>query len=283
MTAVYGWRSKTMAAMAALACSVFAACRSPAAPLDTPPRTFETSFESVAEFGAFYIVPPGDYDSRHELSAENVRDGSYAHKAWIERARDDDNDGLVYLPHRAYPTVQLQKTPGGAYRTPCLVSFWVYLDITLADRPAGHIDDWFSFATLSPDPSDAWSRTVLANLAPDGYLRLVHVPNQGQQIYRYQASAVDDLSGTRKFPYRTWTRIDMLIDFDAASGYAKLWQNGDLVSEAAVRGGAGQLEQAHFGLYAAAALAAGTVYNDKLRIKEVADEAEALALVAAPW
>jgi hypothetical protein len=246
-------------------------------------RSFETSFESVSDFSGFYIVTQGDYDSNHSLSAEQLRDGGYSHKAWIVKARAANNDSAVYLPHRAYPTIQLHKTSGGVFRTPCLVSLWVYLDMQLTDRPAGQIDDWFSFATLSPDASDGWTRTIGVNIVHDGYVRLVHVPDQGKQEYIYQAAAPNDPDGKLLFPQRKWVRLDILISLDAQNGYAKVWQNGSLVSHALVRGGNGTLAQSHFGLYASAAIAAGTIFNDKLRIRETADEKEALALVGDNW
>ncbi len=248
-----------------------------------PPRTFETSFESLDDFNGFYIVPPGSYDSSHALSQDIAVHAAFAHKAWILAARAADNDGWEYRPHRAYPTIQFQKTPEGVYRTPCLASVWVYLDMTLVDRPPGRIDDWMSFATLTPDASDDWVRTVLVNVGPDGYARLMHVPRQGEQIHLFQAGSPNDPSGALLFPRGTWVRFDVYIDFSASGGYAKVWQNGDLVSYAAVEGGAGGLAQAHFGLYASAAVPSGVVYNDRLRIAEVPGEAEAFALVQAAW
>jgi len=242
-------------------------------------RIFESSFESINDFDGFYIVPQGDWDSWHELSSEKVRDGSLSHKAWITAARAADNDGLEYRPHRAYPTIQLHKTAEGSFVTPCLISFYAYLDMELEDKPAGKIDDWFSFATLSPDPSDYWIRTVLVNIAPDGYLRLVHVPDQGEQEYLYQAGADSDAGGALLYTYRDWVRIDIYLDLSRDAGYAKVWQNGVLVSHARVEGGDGLLAQAHFGLYASAAVASGTVYNDALSIREVAGEDEALSLL----
>lgn len=237
-----------------------------------PNRTFTTSFETIPDFDGFYIVPQDTYDSTQDLLTEQVYDGTFSHKAWILRKRADSNDGL-YLPHRAYPTIQFQKTADGIYRTPCLVSMWVYLDITLTVR-AG-IDDWFSFITLSPDTSDNWARTVVVNITPDGYIRLVHVPNQGEQDYIYQV----DSNVSLQFPYAQWVRLDLLINFDSEKGYAKLWQNGTLISHAAVNGGNSGQAQAHFGLYASAAIESGTIFNDKLRIIEVSDEVEALLLV----
>jgi len=269
---------KTILAIVLCPVFLFLSCKTStsAESITTSPRTFETSFEQVSDFDGFYIVPQNDFDSNHDLAPDIVKDGVKSHKAWILKARDINNDGLIYLPHRAYPTIQFHKTSTGSFRTPCLVSFWVYLDINLVDKPTGSIDDWFSFATLSPDSSDSWSRTVLVNITPDGYVRLVHVPRQGEQIYVFQTDSL-------KFPYRQWVRLDILIDFNSTNGYAKVWQDSQLVSHAKVEGGDGLLAQAHFGLYASAAIPSGTIYNDKLRIKEVKDEAEALALVSDSW
>jgi hypothetical protein len=47
------------------------------------------------------------------------------------------------------------------------------------------------------------------------------------------------------------------------------------MSHAAVEGALGGLAQAHFGLSASAAIASGTIYNDRLKIREVVDETEA--------
>jgi len=235
-------------------------------------RLFKTSFESISDFSDFYIVPQGDYDSNHELSIEKIISGAYSHKAWITGPRSDTNDGIIYLPHRAYPTVQLYKTSIGSFVTPCIITFYANLDITLQDKPLGQIDDWFSFATLSPDKSDNWVRTILVNIAPDRMLRLVHVPDQGKQEYIYQNT-------TLEYPYQEWVRISIYIDLSEENGYAKLYQNGTLVSHAKVNGGNGVLEQAHFGLYASAAISSGTIYNDDLEIREVRNESEALEYV----
>lgn len=242
-------------------------------------RTFESSFESLDDFNVFYIVPLGDYDSNQELSSEEVKNGHYAHKAWILKARDVNNDGLIYLPHRAYPTIQLQKSTNGIFRTPCLVSIWVYLDMTMKFRPKGSINDWFSFLTLSPDQSTNWNRVVCINTRPDGYIRLVHVPNQGEQIRIFQADSINNPDKSLQFKHKTWTRLDVYIDFAAKYGYAKVWQNGKLVSHALVSGGNGGLAQIHCGLYASAAIPSGVIYNDNLIIREVENEEEVLAFI----
>ena len=159
----------------------------------------------------------------------------------------------------------------------------MYLDIELQQRPAGHINDWFSFITLTPDASDQWARTVGINLVYDHYVHLMHVPQQGKSIYIYQATSANDTSGERLFKNKQWNRLDVLIDFSATNGYAKVWLNKQLVSHAAVEGGHGKLEQAHFGLYASAALDSGIIYNDKLRIVEVSNEQEATNLLNDTW
>lgn len=240
-----------------------------------PLREFESGFESQDDFKGFYIVPSGDYQSSHELSTQEVFQGRYSHKAWITAPRAIHNDGPAYLPHRAYPTIQLHKTAEGSFRTPCLITLWVFTDVEL--QPRDGIDDWLSLVTLSPDASDLWSRTILVNLTTDGYLRLVHVPAQGQQQHLFQAGPSTPPPGDRdlRFPQGQWVRLDVYLDLDPQEGYAKVWQDGALVSHAQVYGGKGGLAQAHFGLYAGAALSAGTVYNDDLSIREVRDEVHA--------
>lgn len=247
-------------------------CRTDQEIISQSNRIFQTSFENVSDFSDFYIVPQNDYQSNHELSTEKIISGTYSHKAWITGSRSDTNDGITYLPHRAYPTVQLYKTEQGSFVTPCLITFYANLDVTLQDKPNDQIDDWFSFATLCPDRSDNWERTILVNITPDNLLRLVHVPDQGKQDYVYQNT-------TLEYPYQEWVRISIYMDLSEEDGYAKLYQDGILVSHAKVNGGHGYLEQAHFGLYASAALSAGTVYNDDLKIKEVSNESEAMKYV----
>jgi hypothetical protein len=111
----------------------------------------------------------------------------------------------------------------------------------------------------------------------------VHVPLQGQQQRLFQVDSLLDPTGSLLFSQKSWVRIDILINFDPTTGYAKVWQNGKLISHAKVQGGNGTLAQAHFGLYAAAAIPSGIIYNDKLRIKEIAGESAAISLINAEW
>lgn len=227
-------------------------------------RRFESSFESVSEFSLFYITPQGHLGTTyHDLQDSIVHSGTYAHIAWVT-GTNPPSTPFVNNNHRGYPTIQLQKTSQGVFKTPCYVTFWVYLDMTL--HPASPENEWFSFATFTPDESDNWSRTVLINLAyEDSCLRLMHVPNQGQQNHIFQTSSV-------KFPQKQWVEIKAYLDFDPAHGYAKVWQNGILVSHAEVDGCNGNLAQAHFGMYASPLVSSGFIVNDDLVIEEVEHE-----------
>ncbi len=217
-------------------------------------RTFQSSFESVDDVNGFYIVPQDHMNSAsHHLSSERVRTGKYAHKGWIY-AVNPPSTILTNNNHRAYPTFQLYKTPGGAYKTPVLIEFWVWLDVNLSRG------EWFSFATLDHTTSDTWD-AVLVNLSDKGFVHLMHVPSNGQGRYTFQTS-------TLKFPMKEWVKLTVSLHFDSARGYAKVWQNDQLVSSADVKRGNGLFTQAHFGLYAPPSLSSGVIYNDDLVIKE---------------
>jgi hypothetical protein len=65
-----------------------------------------------------------------ELSDSIVHNGTFSHKAWIDGVNPpstpDTNNN-----HRGYPTIQLQNTPQGTFKTPCYITLWVWLDIDL--------------------------------------------------------------------------------------------------------------------------------------------------------
>ena len=224
-------------------------------------RVFESSFESVADFDGFYITPQGHLGTTfHELAKSKVHSGIQSHRAWI------DGDNLQHSGnnnHRGYPTVQFQHTAQGVFRTPCYVSLWVWLDVELENNERGE-NDWFSFATFTDDESDNWARTVLVNLSADGFVHLQHTTDQGKQTSIFQTV---DL----KFPQREWVELKMYLDF-RDDGYAKVWQNGALVSYSKIGNISNQLSQAHFGLYCSPQLSTGVVYNDDLMIREVDGE-----------
>ena len=226
-------------------------------------KSFSTSFESINDFDGFYISPQGQQGtSFHDLSDSIVHSGSLAHRAWIHGANPPSV--TTNNNHRAYPTIQFQKTASGVFKTPCYVTLWVWLDMELTTAIDGGEDDWFSFATFTDDESDNWSRTVLVNLSHDGFVHLQHTTGQGKQSYLFQTTEVT-------FPQKEWVELKVYLDFDE-EGYAKVWQNGELVSHAIVDNIENKIAQAHFGLYCPPQMTSGMVFNDNLLIEEVAEE-----------
>lgn len=219
-------------------------------------RTFTTSFESIDDFKGFYITPQNHKDSTsHELSVEQARTGKSAHKGWVYKNNNSSNF-FVNNNHRGYPTVQLYKTSGGAFKSPVLIELWVWLDMELEKG------EWFSFATLDHTTSDRWD-PILVNLSDEGIVHLMHVPFNGEKERTFQTTDI-------KFPMKKWTKLTICLDLDSVNGNAKVWQDDVLVSEARIGEGRadGLFTQAHFGLYAPPSISKGVVYNDDLTIKE---------------
>ncbi len=230
---------------------------------EQPKRTFATSFESVSDFDGFYITPQSHLGTTfHELTDANVYSGTYSHRAWI-KDKNPASTSTSNNNHRGYPTVQFQKMPKGPFKTPCYISLWVWLDMELNENTTGE-DDWFSFATFTDDETDNWDRTVLVNLSADGFVHLQHTTNQGEQTSFFQTSDIT-------FPQREWVELKIFLDF-GNNGYAKVWQNGELVAHAKIGNITNKLSQAHFGLYCSPQLSTGEVFNDDLSIKEVDEE-----------
>ncbi len=233
------------------------------------PRVWQTGFEQLADFNGFYITPvPHMGTTTQSLSAANARSGALAHVATISGANPKPDVNNPNTNHRGYPTIQLHKlSSGGGYRTPVLVEWWVWLDMTLqspASPPAGvgsNACEWISFATLSLDASDSWNRVVLVNQGWQGYAHLMHLKSQGDASWTYQDT-------TQQVPQRQWTRLTFWLDARASGGTARAWVNGQLASEGPVLGGHGKMEQAHFGMYADPDCTNGTIWNDDLRIFE---------------
>ncbi|MCF6344085.1 MAG: heparin lyase I family protein [Devosiaceae bacterium] len=222
---------------------------------NTSPRTYETSFESIDDFKGFYITPQRFEDKTfHEQSSERVRSGKFAHKGVI-LGQKPPSTRFTNNNHRGYPTIQLYKLEGGAFKTPAKIEFWVWLDMKFKKG------EWFSFATIDHTRSDTWD-PVLVNLSDKGIVHLMHVPKNAQSEYSFQTKTI-------KFPMRKWVKLSIEIHFDRDNGYAKVWQNDQLVSSAIVKKGNGLFTQAHFGLYAPPSMTGGVVYNDDLKITEL--------------
>lgn len=232
-------------------------------PLDTKKREFKSSFESVDDFEDFYITPQGYLGTTfHELSDSILHSGEFAHRAWINGSNPPSI--TTNNNHRGYPTIQLQKTSDGVFKTPCYVTLWVWLDIELEENKSGGEDDWFSFATYTDDESDNWGRSVLVNLSHDGFLHLQNTSNQGSSEHLLRTENL-------KFPQREWVELKMYLDF-RENGYAKVWQNGNLVAHAQLGNIQNKLSQVHFGMYCPPQLTSGMVFNDDLLIQEVDGE-----------
>ncbi|MHB8881401.1 MAG: heparin lyase I family protein [Thermodesulfovibrionales bacterium] len=234
---------------------VLSACGGSSTPDNQPvARRFQTGFEAVDDFQGYYIVPQDHMGSAsHDLSSAEIHSGRYSHKGWIYAA-NPPSTSTHNNNHRAYPTIQLYKTAGGAFKTPVFIEFWVWLDVNLSPG------EWFSFATLDHTTSDSWD-AVLVNLSDQGFVHLMHVPYSGQGERTFQTS-------TLRFPMKQWVKLSIVLHFDREHGYAMVWQDDQLVSRAEVKRGGGFLTQAHFGLYAPPSLSGGVIYNDDLVIKE---------------
>ncbi len=226
-------------------------------------REFITSFESVKDFNDFYITPQNHLGTTfHELTNSNVHSGTYSHRAWI-KGSNKASTSKVNNNHRGYSTVQFQKTKKWPFKTPCYVSLWVWVDMELNKDKKGE-DDWLSFATFTDDETDNWARTVLVNLSANGFVHLQHTTNQGEQNSIFQTSTIT-------FPQKQWVELKIFLDF-RDNGYAKVWQNGELVSYAKIGNITNKLSQAHFGLYSSPQISSGEVFNDDLKIIEVESE-----------
>lgn len=227
-------------------------------------REFSTSFENIDDFSSFYITPQAHLNtSFHEQSNTVVYSGNYSHKAWIEGSNHPSTLS-VNNNHRGYPTIQLYKTEKGSFESPLIISFWVWLDINLQANTVDKESDWFSFATFTDDESDSWNRTILVNLSHDGFVHLQHTSGQSDNDIVFQTT-------TLLFPQKEWVELKVYLDLNA-QGYAKVWQNGQLVSHANVSNVKNKLAQAHFGMYSPPQLESGVVYNDDLLIEMVNGE-----------
>jgi hypothetical protein len=224
-------------------------------------RVWSSNFNSTEEFLPFYITPDGAFGCNHSLSTDNPLEGQYSHKATIISANAADNSNNDYN-HRAYPTIELHKTEGGSYQMPCRITLCLWYDIPLGIHGT---NDWFSPITLSDTEDNTWGEVVTLSTDRHGYLNWGHTPraHQSEQIYQAGPS-----NGGPKLQMRKWVRLDMEVDFDPVNGYAKVWQDGHMVSHAQVLGRTRRLTQIHAGLYTSPAVASGTVYNGIIEIAE---------------
>ncbi len=195
-------------------------------------------------------ISPQTASTHHGLVSSPRHRGTLAHCGWLTGPGTlADADGPN---HRGYPTVQLDKLPGGGFTTPVIIKLSVWADVVMTPG------QWVSFATLSPDASDAWNPVVTVNLDPGGWVNVFHVPVPGAHV--------TEIETHRPFPMRKWVQLKIRIDFDPQNGFIEVFQDRELVARAKVSGGHGRLEQAHFGMYASSSLTTGKLCNDDLRI-----------------
>lgn len=224
-------------------------------------QTYMTSFESIDDFKWFYITPEiHKWTTFQSLSEEVVRSWKYSHKVTINWTNKPSTT-FVNNNHRWYPTIQLHKSKLGSFQTPIYTTFWVWVDMDLEKNNGKWDDDWLSLATFSDDTSDNWKRTVLVNLNADWYIHLMHTTAQWKKDYIFQTSNI-------KFPQKQWVEIKVYLDF-RENAYAKVWQNGKLVSHAKIWNIKNKLAQAHFWMYAPPYVNSGLIYNDDLKIEMV--------------
>ncbi len=260
-------------------------------------KTYKNSFERLADFKDFYIVPPNyKGSSSHKLDSENVFDGTFSHKAWIYRTNKYVKG--VNNNHRAYPTFPMKKTSLGIVKSMVLVDIYVWADIDLSNSAN---KNWFSLATYTSYDDNNWFRTYLVNVDKNYRVHLMHVPTQAiSNPDIFQSKSI-------KMPRKKWVRITTLIDYSnknrfnspiiavwqdkqlvSASRFddrinpiglmpsqypkcLKVWNKKDIKSAEKLCGlkYKGGLAQMHFGLYAPTGLGSGTIYNDGLTVRKL--------------
>ncbi len=241
----------TLGALTVLALLLLAADGAPAGQAaKAPPRTFTAASSRSPRFAGMYISPQ-TASTRHGLVSSPASPRGAAHCGWLTgpgTAADRDGPEPPRVPDRSAAPA----SPGGGFATPAVIRLWVWADVAM--KPG----QWVSLATLSSDASDRWSRVVTVNLDPGGWVNVFHVPVQGAHSPQIETH--------RRFPMRRWVKLTIRIDFDPDHGFISVRQNNQLVARAAVQGGHGRLEQAHFGMYAIPSLTTGRVCNDDLKI-----------------
>jgi hypothetical protein len=154
--------------------------------------------------------------------------------------------------HRTYSTIQFQKTAGAFFILPAILVFWCGLICCLLS--IHQKTNGLALLLLPPTGTDQWARTFLVILNYNGYVHLIHVPLQGQKSWLYQRLPCP-------FLQQQWVFIKVYLDTRPSKGYAKVWQNGTLVSFANIAYGNHLLSLAHFRLFADPSASTSTIYT----------------------
>lgn len=92
--------------------------------------------------------------------------------------------------------------------------------VDLPFKPRRGENEWLPFATFTNDPSDSRDRVVCINLSWDGFVHLMHVPEQGQKPDSFQTNEV-------RFPQPRRVKLRTYLDLKAKGGDAKVRQDDD--------------------------------------------------------
>jgi hypothetical protein len=179
-------------------------------------------------------------------SGEPVYDGTHASRGWIVGAASDN--------HRAYPGIHADDPSNidDPIETPAVNSFMVWLD---ADYAAMGSTQWISLGTWANNKN--WVVHTLSVRA--GKLRLAHTdPFEGEYIGPLPRP---------DFPRGRWVRITVYIEYNGATGFTQVWQDGVPMLRGDYLGVPGtDLLRAHWGLYAHPSVNYATLYNDDNKI-----------------
>ena len=179
-------------------------------------------------------------------TSEPVFEGDHAFRGWIVGSGSDN--------HRAYPGISAGD-PANIHEpidTPLVNSYMIWLD---ADYDAMSPSDWISIGTWANNT--AWIVHTLS--VRDRKLRTAHTdPFEGEYIGPLPRP---------DFPLRRWVRITVYIEYNGATGFTQIWQDGVPMLRGSWTQTAGtQLLRAHWGLYANPAVDYALLYNDDNKI-----------------
>jgi uncharacterized membrane protein YgcG len=170
-----------------------------------------------------------------DTSDPHVFAGSHAYKGWPFAVQGES--------HRAYPLVHLDVP------SPLVNSFMVWLDVDYDQLSA---PEWIHFATWCNNPD--WNVHTMS--VRDRKLEMAHL----SWSYIGPAPQPD-------FPLQQWVRFTAYINYEGASGYVRVWQDGVPVLEGTYTNTTGtNLQRAHWGWYSSGSIDQGVQYNDEIQI-----------------
>ncbi len=161
--------------------------------------------------------------------------GSHAYRGWPTAVQTDS--------HRAYPVLHTDLP------TPLVNSFMVYLDLDYDRLGDG---EWVHFATWGNNPDwQVHTMSVRARRLEMAHLDWSYIGPTPQP----------------EFPLRRWVRFTAYLYYQGATGYVRVWQDGEPMLEGTYTTVAGtNLMRAHWGWYSSGSIDQGVQYNDEIQI-----------------